>query len=83
MIFNQNRIHKYLIDSYNNSELLYYCNLDKENPKLYLDMGFRLVKTIEPKIIYENCNDIDSINVSEHKKVYNCGINVYNRRKEE
>ena len=68
----------YAIKTYNIKELFFNCNLDKLNTIIYEDIGFKLINSTEPNVIYEGHEEgLDSLGISHRKRCYDCGTNIY------
>ena len=70
--------------TYNPESIVAYCNLDKYTPSIYKELGFKLINTIEPEVIFCNkdmnhftLTDNIDIDTKEYLPLYNCGYEVY------
>ena len=72
-IFNETiEIIKSLAQKNNSDSIIIKCDLSKFTDKAFKELGFKLLKYIEPKIISKNLNE-----TCEYKLIYDCGQNIY------
>ena len=62
----------YFINQYNPFLIITIINLDKFIGHIFEELGFKLIQYKEPQLISHKENEI-----SNYKKIYNCGQNIY------
>ena len=72
----------YVIRKYNIQLLKSYCNLDKEDSKLYDQLNFKSINVLNPIVTYCNSNmNISFIEQKGYVPIYNSGIIEYEKIK--
>ena len=72
---------EYIIRKYNIQLLKSYCNLDKEDSKLYEQLNFKLINILNPIVTYCNSNmNISFIEQKGYIPIYNSGIIEYEKK---
>ena len=91
-LINHGTVYNYYIDngyqtilnsfksSYKLQTIIYISDVSKDDITLYDQMGFKLIDTLEPSIIWCNKDmNLSDIEQEGYIPIYNCGYNVYIR----